>query len=260
MVTKLGHWFLIRFDLFSDIFTRILQALKNGLPGVGKGTRAVRSVLLRQIYFTGWQASGIVITIAILLGIVIITQIISLVGLNGSLTGKILVWVVMRELAPLLTSIVIIARSGTAIATELGNMKLNGELEALEMMGIAPDQYLVSPRIAGVTISVVILTVYSVLFSFIASFLSASAGWHIPFEQFSQGVISAISFREIFIFCSKTLFFGLFISATCCSFGLSVRQSSTEIPQVATKAVMTSLFALFLLDGVITYLASLALE
>lgn len=256
MVTTLGHWFLVRFALFSDIVIIIVQALKNGLPSLRKEKKAVRAVLFKQIYFTGLQASGIIITIAVLLGIVIITQVISLVGHNGSLTGKILVWVILRELAPLLTAIVIIARSGTAIATELGNMKLNGEIESLLSMGISTERYLVFPRIAGVTLSVVVLTIYSVLFAFLASFIAASLGWHIPFEQFSAGVISAIGIREIIILFSKSIFFGLFISATCCSYGLSVCTSVTEIPQSATKAVISSLFAVFLLDGIITYFAS----
>lgn len=259
MVTRLGHWFLIRFVLFVDIIAIISQALRNGLPSLRKEKKAVRAVLLKQIYFTGLQASGIVITIAVLLGIVIITQVISLVGHNGSLTGKILVWIVLRELAPLLTAIVIIARSGTAIATELGTMKLNKEIEALQMMGISSERYLVFPRIAGVTLSVVVLTLYSVFFAFLASFIAASLGWHIPFEQFSQGVISAIGTQEIVIVFTKSILFGLFISATCCSYGLRVSSSVTEIPQSATKAVISSLFAVFLLDGVITYLASFSL-
>jgi len=259
MVTRLGYWFLIRFILFIDIIAVILQALKNAFPSLRKEKKAVRAVLFKQIYFTGLQASGIVITIAVLLGIVIITQVISLVGHNGSLTGKILVWVVLRELAPLLTAIIIIARSGTAIAAELGSMKLNHEIDSLEMMGISPERYLIFPRIAGVTVSVVVLTLYSVFFAFLASFTAASLGWHIPFQQFSQGVISAIGIQEIIILLSKSILFGLFISATCCSYGLRVSSSVTEIPQSATKAVISSLFAVFLLDGIITYLASFSL-
>jgi phospholipid/cholesterol/gamma-HCH transport system permease protein len=55
----------------------------------------------------------------------------------------------------------------------------------------------------------------------------------------------------------KSLFFGLAISATCCSFGMGVGRSVTEIPQAATKAVMSSLILVFLIDGVMTYLTSL---
>ena len=61
---------------------------------------------------------------------------------NGSLPGKVLVWVVFLELGPLLTAIIVIARSGTAIAAEIGSMKINGEITALERLGIEPERYL----------------------------------------------------------------------------------------------------------------------
>lgn len=215
-------------------------------------------MLLKQLYFTGLEAAGIVVVVAVILGTVIITQVITLVGSNGALTGKILVWVVLRELAPLLTAIIVIARSGTAIAAELGSMKVNGEIDSLEMMGIPPQRYLLFPRIFGVTFSLVVLTVYFVMASMISSFIVASLGWHVPFEQFSQGIVSALGVKELLLPFSKSVLFGLCISATCCSYGLSVGRSVTEIPQAATRAVMTSMMVVFILDGLLTYLSALA--
>ena len=255
---RLGRWSLIRLTLVSDIMVMLTQAFKNLLSMVRHGNPATRSVFFKQIYFTGLEASGIIVTIAVILGAVIITQVVSLVGTNGSLTGKILVWVVMRELAPLLTAIIVIARSGTAIAAELGTMKINGEIDAIEMLGIPSDRYLILPRIMGVTLSVVILTFYFVLSSCAASFLIASFGWHIPYQQFVQGIMLSLGASEVIMLFSKSLVFGLFVSATCCCYGLSVGRSATEIPQAATKAVMTSLIAVFFLDGLITYLASIS--
>ena len=257
---SLGRWSLIRLSLVSDILALLGQAARNILPSLRCGSAAIRKVLLKQIYFTGLEASGIIVTIAVILGAVIITQVVSLVGNNGSLTGKILVWVVLRELAPLLTAIIVIARSGTAIAAELGSMKINGEIEAIEVLGIPPDRYLILPRILGVASSVVILTFYFVLSSCIASFLIASLVWHIPYQQFVQGIMQSLGATEVIVLFSKSLVFGLVIPATCCCYGLSVGRSATEIPQAATKAVMTSLFAVFFLDGLITYLASLSIS
>jgi phospholipid/cholesterol/gamma-HCH transport system permease protein len=255
---RLGRWSLLRLSLVSDILILLAQAFKNFLSALRHGNAAVRKVLFKQIYFTGLEASAIIVTIAVMLGAVIITQVVSLVGNNGSLTGKILVWVVLRELAPLLTAIIVIARSGTAIAAELGSMKINGEIDALEMLGIPSDRYLILPRILGVTLSVIILTFYFVLSSFVGSFLIASFGWHIPYQQFVQGIMLSLGASEVIMLFSKSLIFGLFVSATCCCYGLSVGRSATEIPQAATKAVMTSLFAVFFLDGLITYLASIS--
>jgi phospholipid/cholesterol/gamma-HCH transport system permease protein len=258
MFAALGRWTLTRLSLVSDICAMLGQALKNTLSIQQRGNPAIRKVLLKQVYFTGLEASGIIITIAVILGAVIITQVVSLVGTNGSLSGKILVWVVLRELAPLLTAIIVIARSGTAIAAELGSMKLNGEIDVLEMMGIPSESYLILPRILGVTASVVFLAFYFVLSSCVASFLIASLVWHIPYQQFVQGIMASLGALEVIVLVCKSLVFGLIVSATCCCYGLSVNRSATEIPQAATKAVMTSLFAVFILDGLITYLASIS--
>jgi len=103
---------------------------------------------------------------------------------------------------------------------------------------------LILPHILGVTTSVVILTFYFVLSSCFASFLIASLGWHIPYQQFVRGIMLSLGATEVIVLFSKSVIFGLFVSATCC-YGLSVGYSVTEFPKVATKAVMTSLFAVF---------------
>jgi len=255
MLASLGRWVISRFNLFAVIILTIVQAGRDYLASFRQGRTAIRTVFLKQVYFTGLEGSGIIISIAVILGTVIIAQVVSLVGDNGSLTGKILVWVVLRELAPLLTAVIVIARSGTAIAAELGTMKINGEIDAIEMLGIPTQRYLILPRIMGVSTSVVILTLYFVLTAFIGSFIIASIGWHLPYDQFIQGILSSLGVKEVAVLFTKSLCFGLFISSTCCCYGLSVGRSATEIPQAATRAVMTSLFTVFLLDGLITYIS-----
>ena len=120
----------------------------------------VRLVFLRQVYFTGIEALGIVSLIALLSGALVITQTIALVGANSETVLRVLVWVVVRELGPLFAAILIVARSTPAIATELALMKTHHELDHLQQMGIAPHDYLIVPRIAGVSLSVMALSFY----------------------------------------------------------------------------------------------------
>lgn len=258
-VDAIGAWGLRKLLFMFQTAEMLGRALINVLIPGKLTNMAVKAVFLRQIYFTGFEAWKIIVTIALILGTVIISQVMGLVGGgNGSLPGKVLVWVVFRELAPLITAVIIIARSGTAIAAELGTMKINGEIESLELMGIGRDHYLILPRIIGVASAVIILTVYFVLTSFVGSFLVASAGfWHIPYDQFLQGITSSLGLREVLVLTVKTVSFGLVIPAICCQAGLTVGTSATEIPQAATRAVITSLFTVFVLDGIITFLASL---
>lgn len=258
---RLGSWILRRLRFLAETGQLVALTVRSVISTPSLENGAIRSVLLKQLYFTGYEAWKIVILVALILGTVIVSQVVGLVGGgNGSLIGKVLVWVVFRELAPLLTALIVIARSGTAIAAELGTMQINGELEALELLGIPRERYLILPRVIGVAAAVAILTAYFVLTAFVGGFLIASLGHHIPYGQFVQGVVASLGLWEIVVLSVKTLFFGFAIPVICCHAGLSVGTSATEIPQAATKAVITSLFSIVLLDGLITILATLLVQ
>ena len=212
-----------------------------------------RQVFLKQIYFTGVEALGAVSFIAVLSGIVITTQITSLVGVNATLTAKIMLWTVVRELGPLLTAIIIIARSSSAAASELAAMKVHGELNALRQMGIDPLDYLIVPRIAGITLSVMAVTFYFQMTAIVFGIGFTSLTHGIPFAGTLASVVSLLSLHEVLASFFKTLSFGLVISITSCYYGLRAPLSATAIPQAATAAVMRNLLTIFFLDGLITY-------
>lgn len=254
----LGSQVLRRGLFFRAIFRLFFQILFSLISSPSLGNPAIRAVWMKQLYFTGFEAVKIIVLVALILGTVIVSQVVGLVGSgSGSLTGKVLVWVVFLELGPLLTALIVIARSGTAIAAELGSMKINGEIATLERMGIPPERYLLLPRVIGVGMSVMLLTVYFVLIAFVGGFLIVSVGRHIPYDQFIQGIVASLGLRESVVLAAKGCAFGLIIPLICCNAGMSVGTSATEIPQAATRAVIASLFAVFVLDGMITYLSSL---
>lgn len=236
-----------------DISLLVVRAFREALGFYRRGFRPVSRVYLKQVYFTGVEALGIIVTLFLLIGILIITQIISFAGVGSApLTGKVLVWIVVRELGPLLTAVIVIARSGTAIATELATMKLGGEIDVLESLGIPSGRYLIMPRILGVATAVVILTLYAEVVSVAGGFLAASVAWGIPLDQYNQGIIPFLTPGEIGVSAFKGFTFGLIIAAVCCRQGLSVEESLTQVPQAATKGVMRSLLLVFLQNAVVT--------
>ena len=247
---RLGHISLRKSSQYLQIFYLILATLSR-LASLRN--QAVMPILLRQIYFTGFETARVIITISLAIGMVIIAQVILLVGsTNASMTGKVLIWTIVRELGPLLTALVVIARSGAAIATELATMKQNGEIEALEGLGIDPIDYLIVPRIIGGTLAVYALTIYFEVGAIAGGFLVASLGWHLPSGQFSQGIYAAMTMQELTMSGIKSIIFGLFITAASCQQGMAVGKSATMIPQVATQGVMHSLFLVFVFDGIVT--------
>lgn len=231
-------------ELFRDSIKSI-TALKNP---------SIRTVLYRQIYFTGIGALNKIVIIGIIIGIVIITQVMNIIGSNAILTGKILIWTVVRELGPLFATIIIIARSCSAISSELGSMRVNREIENLMVMGINPTSYLIIPRITGVTISALILTFYFQISAIMGGVALSSLFTDVPFLQHLRAIFSVLNIFDVMLSFLKGTIFGLVISTVSCYQGLGVRASITEIPQATTRAVMHSLFLVFLLNGIITFI------
>lgn len=215
--------------------------------------KVVQNVLLKQIYFTGLDALPIISWIALILGLVIVTQALSIMSkFGGGLIGDILVWVIVREAGPVFAAVIVVARSGTAIASELGSMKINGEVRSLEFMGIDPMRYLIAPRIIGTMISVFVLTFFFECVAVFGGYLLAGFGANVTFSAYTSSILEAMSFQDVFVSLLKSAVFGLIIGSTCSFQGLAVGKSITQIPQKTTRAVMGSLLSIFLVDALLT--------
>jgi len=209
-----------------------------------------------QIRFTGLDALLLVSGSALLLGAVTLIQAFSqLSGLGAeNYIGVLMVLIILRELGPLLTAVLVIGRSSTAIAAELGAMQLNGEVDALAVHGINPYQYLLLPRWLGVLVSVFVLVVFFDTAALAGGFLVAKLKYDVTFGFFMDSVRQALSNRDFAATLLKVLLFSGAITFQACHFGLRIRRSQTEIPQAVTKTVVSALVAVFALDGLIAAL------
>ena len=214
----------------------------------------IRAVFYKQIYFTGIEALGAIGFIAALSGIVVVTQVVSLIGADPTLIAKITLWTIVRELGPLLSAIVIIARSSSAVAAELATMKIRGELGHLKVMGIDPLDYLVIPRILGIAVSAVTVTAYFQFIAIVAGFAFVAVVYGVSFIKNIGGIALILNLTEVGASLAKAALFGLMIAATSCYYGLRARPTITAVPRAATHAVMSNLLTVFLLDGILTYL------
>lgn len=237
-----------------DIGKIILTALYMFFFQFSVSQKAIRTIMLKQIYFTGIEAFSIISWTAVLVGMVIVTQAVSILPLIGGerLIGDILILVVIRELGPIFAGIIVIARSGTAIAAELGSMKVNNEVMVLEAMGIDPKRYLVMPRVIGTMFSVLILTFYFEVITVLGGYFLAGFGQRITFNTYISSIMESLTFTEVFVSLLKSMIFGLVIGSVAAYHGLRVGTSITQVPQEATKAVIRSLFILFAVDAILT--------
>ena len=228
------------------------------MPRPAVWTRPVRRQVAKQILFTGVDALGLILLMAVLTGVSVVSQAQLWLGRLGQtdMLGPLLVAVVIRGAGPVLVNVVVIARSGTAIVTELATMRVHRQVRLLDAQGLDPMIFLVMTRVVGVVVSVLSLAIFFVAGSLFTGFLMGVllGGGASDFGLFIESVMNPIRFADVFDFLGKCLIPALFTGVICCIQGLSVKGSITEVPQAATAAVVYSIAVLLLVSAVISLL------
>lgn len=206
----------------------------------------VRRVLARQLYFSGLESLGLVVLIGVAVGAIIVSQLHYSIGQRGTDTLRLLAGLLLSELAPLLTALILIARSSSAMASELAVMRVNREIWMLVQFGIHPAHYLALPRIAGMLIASCLLGVYLAVSALLTAALMISGP-----NAFNElrTLADTLPLQAVLAGLAKTALFGLAIAATACRTGLRAGGAMTEIPRAASRAVVNSLIGVFLLDA-----------
>lgn len=202
-----------------------------------------------------------VVGVAVLAGISVVVQLSYWVGLTGQsqLLGPLLVTIVARELAPVLINFVVIVRSGSAMATELGVLKLNGELGMLEAEGRDSFGEIVVPRVLGMAVATFCLTFVFTLAALFSGFLvSAVQGkGTADLWLFADSISRAIQTHEVINVLGKSILPALFAGVSCCIGGLGVTQSVSAIPLATQRALTRSIAGVFIICSAISLLAAL---
>lgn len=250
-----GRWVLTGLDNFANLCAYIVLILKTILQKRVGSLKIGTNVLFRQVLFTGVNALPLIALVSLAIGGISIIQSLTFLGRIGgqAFIGPILVTVIIRELGPLLTGFIVIGRSGTAITTEIGNMVVSHEIEALESMGVDPVRYLVLPRLYGVTASLISLNIYFDIFAIIGGFLVSKLFLITSFNVFLSNILDTMALSDVAISLLKGFIFGILIALICSFKGFSVKISSTEVPRMTTSAVVNAITAIFLADGIITF-------
>ena len=201
---------------------------------------------------SGKRALPMIIFLSVALGLVVIGQTISYLKSSGasSLLGPVMVAVVVRELGPLLTVMLVLARSGTRNVIELGTARSQGELEALEALRIDPIHYLVMPRVIGMGMAVFSLTIYFIIGTLVSGYLFAFMT-NIPLrpDEYLHQLTDALSGLDFIVLALKSSLFGVIIAVITCYHGLAQPLRLEEVPAAAIRAVAQSVVACVLLDA-----------
>ena len=217
--------------------------------------RSIYRIAVNQTRFTGVDALPFVIIIALMIGGTVIIQAMTnfpKFGIEGFI-GNLLVIIVARELGPLVTSLIVISRSGSAITTEIATQKQNREILSMELMGIDTRLYIVFPRIMASIAAIFSLIVIFDIVAFIGGYFISRLTVYIPVDTFAQTLIDAFSFEDLVATVLKSILYGIIIPLICCYYGFQPR-SKFEIPIYVSKAVIRTLLIMFTLNAVISVL------
>ena len=223
--------------------------------------RAVRRAFVRQIVTIGVDSIALVCGVAVFVGTTVVAQLAFWVEQAGQsqMLGPLLVAVVARELGPVLIGIVVIVRSGSAMVTELGIMRTDGRVDALEAKELSPFLCLVMPRVLATAVSAFCLTIVFILIAFASGYLfGAMVGTGSRDLLLLVDTVSrAVHPRDVLAIVSKSIVPALFAGASCCIGGLDVGESVTEVPQATQRALVRSLVGLFVISTVVSFLTYL---
>jgi len=210
------------------------------------------------LYSAGYQALPIVGLLSFLIGVVIAYQmgiqlrtfganifIVNLLGLS-----------ILREFGPLITAIMVAGRTGSSFTAQLGIMKINQEIDALNTLGVTPAELLLLPRIVALTIALPMLTIWADAFGVLGGMVMAQNMFNITFADFLQRFQQEIPIRNLIIGLGKTPIFALIISSVGCFEGMRVFGSAESIGRNTTRSVVLGIFFIIVADALFSILFS----
>lgn len=202
-----------------------------GLRGSSIFNPAVFSATVRQIYFTGVELFYITTFAALMVGMAIVGNLTKLTitfGVKESI-GPLLTTVIIRWVGPLVAGLLIILRTSTSFIVEIGMMKYNREIKAVQAMGIDPYVYIYFPRVAASLISMFVLSTYFVVISIIGGYTLLSFQLDTTLDSVLKQVVYNISFSDVFTFLFKTVFIGFLAASIPIYTALDISSSQTDV-------------------------------
>jgi len=251
----MGRWFGICHDLVSflafigEVVVSLLRAVRH--PG-----RIRWREILADMYQTGVMALPIVGLLSFLMGVVIAYQgsvQLKLYGANiyiADLVGHSM----LRELAPLLTAILICGRTASAYAARIGTMKVREEVAALQTIGMSPVDVLVLPKLVSLVIVLPLLSVFADVTAIFGGMVMASSQLGISFNAFLYRLEEAVSFSTFMIGLGKAPVFAAIIAIVGCYQGFKVEGSAESVGRHTTISVVQSIFLVIVVDALFSIL------
>jgi phospholipid/cholesterol/gamma-HCH transport system permease protein len=219
-----------------------------------KGKFSRRQNIFQQMVFIGLRSVVIVFFVDIFTGIVLAMQTAYQLEKMGAVlyVASLVAISLCRELSPVLTALVVAGRAGSAIAAELGTMKVTEQIEALETMAINPIRYLAVPRFLALLLMLPALTVLGNLSGILGGFLVGTGNLNINPDLYMQTTFKYLELKDIYTGLVKSFVFAIIIALVGCYEGLYTKGGAEGVGKATTRSVVISFILIILADCVIT--------
>jgi phospholipid/cholesterol/gamma-HCH transport system permease protein len=233
------------------------QLLQTGAALLGRA-KMRRIDLVRCMYDAGIAALPMVALVNVLVGAILaFVGAIELRRFGADIYIANLVGLAqVREMAAVMTAIVMSGRTGGAYAAEIASMQGSSELDALRALGIPLQDYLVLPRVMALTLMTPVLYLYGSAIGILGGYAVAVSMLNISSELFIEQTRSAVTMHEIAFGLTKSFAFGALIALAGCRIGLKAGRSANDVGQAATSAVVVSIIGIIMLDAVFAVCAN----
>ena len=219
----------------------------------GRGTW-LRSHLAQHIQEAGAEALPIVSLIGFLIGMIFaFVGVMQLENFGaGIYTADLVAVGMVREMAPIMTAIIIAGRTGAAYAAEIGTMKVNEEIDALTTLAIDPVDFLVTPRVIALVLMLPLLTLYASLMGILGGTFVGLSMLDVSLPQYVAQTIGAVKLNSLLGGLFKSIVYGSLIALAGCQQGMACGSSAMAVGQATTKAVVMGIVLIVVSASVLT--------
>jgi phospholipid/cholesterol/gamma-HCH transport system permease protein len=211
-------------------------------------------LFLEQVYFVGWRSLPLALLTALFVGMVMTLQFgLGLERFGGKIyVPRIVTLSILRELGPVFTALMVAARVGVGMASELGSMVVTQQVDALRALATSPIKKLVVPRVLACVLVLPLLTIMANVVAFTGGLIIGFFEFRMDPQFYILKSLTNLEPGDYFSGVGKTFFFGLFISLSACYYGLSVKDGTRGVGSATTRAVVAGSIAVLIGDYFLT--------
>lgn len=215
-----------------------------------------RADLVRQLYATGIRTLPVITVVSLFMGMILALQVgLELARFNQeNYLGAAVMMTLLREMGAFCCGICLAACVGSAVAAELGTMKVNDEIDALVILRISPMRFLAAPRILALVLMAPVLAFYCCIIGAVGGGIVGATQLNVDFQQYMSGALVMSETKDLYVGLLKATLFGFFVGVISVSEGLGTTLGATGVGKSTQRAVIVSFLAILISGYMVTRL------